>query len=173
MAEHAIVPRATRAVDDQHSGSGAIGERLLGDEFFGEMVIEVGKNHAASIIAHNAAWHDRAQRQCGRNGTPSRCVPRAVRLGSSRTTQRGTIAHNGSVARTAHHQGAYHALCDWDHRAQERRDDSVNVPPRRTRLRGSQRRWLRDGRKESYDCCQAQQFVCRAQRDEPPRPAGR
>jgi hypothetical protein len=40
-----ILPGARLAVDHQHPRGGAVGERLLCDQFFGEMVVEIGKQH--------------------------------------------------------------------------------------------------------------------------------
>jgi len=45
VAELAIVELAVGGRKVEEAGGGAVGERLLGDEFFGEMVVEVGDEH--------------------------------------------------------------------------------------------------------------------------------
>jgi hypothetical protein len=45
IAKHAIFPRAFVAIDYQHARCGAVGERFLRDQFFGEFVIKFGKEH--------------------------------------------------------------------------------------------------------------------------------
>ena len=45
VTEGVILPGARLAVDHQHARGGAVGERLLCDQFFGEMVVEIGKQH--------------------------------------------------------------------------------------------------------------------------------
>ena len=45
VAEGVVLPGARLAVDHQHARGGAVRERFLCDQFFGEMVVEIGKQH--------------------------------------------------------------------------------------------------------------------------------
>lgn len=49
IAEQAIRVLATGSLKMQHAGAVAGGERFLGDEFFGEMKVEVGDQHRARL----------------------------------------------------------------------------------------------------------------------------
>jgi hypothetical protein len=45
IAERAIFPLAGGAIDYQHPRPRAVGQRFLGDEIVGEVIVEVGKKH--------------------------------------------------------------------------------------------------------------------------------
>jgi hypothetical protein len=51
VAENAIFPSARLAVDDEHTGGGAVGEGFLGNAFFGQVVIEISQLHATFTVA--------------------------------------------------------------------------------------------------------------------------
>lgn len=58
VAEVAVFDQAGEAVDDHHAGSGAIGEGGAGDEFRGQVVVEVGREHGC--------WMDRMHSLAGK-----------------------------------------------------------------------------------------------------------
>jgi hypothetical protein len=56
VTEVTVFDEAGEAVDDQHAGGGAIGERGAGDEFRGQVVVEVGGEHGCwRGLAHSMA----------------------------------------------------------------------------------------------------------------------
>ena len=56
VAEVTVFDEAGEAVDDHHAGGGAIGERGAGDEFRGQVVVEVGGEHGCwKGLAHSMA----------------------------------------------------------------------------------------------------------------------
>ena len=57
IAKDAVFPTPLVAVDDQHAGSGAIGQRLLGDQVIGKVVIELGKIHPQNTWKQKT-WFD-------------------------------------------------------------------------------------------------------------------
>lgn len=50
IAKHAILPRSLRAVDNQHARSVAFGERLLRNQFFGQIIIKFINTHSSRLI---------------------------------------------------------------------------------------------------------------------------
>lgn len=50
IPERAILPGASRAVDHQHPRPIAFGKRLLGDQFLGQIIIEVIDTHSSRLI---------------------------------------------------------------------------------------------------------------------------
>ncbi len=56
VAEEAVFDEAGCAMDDQHAGGGAVGEGGAGDEFRGQVVVEVGGEHGCwKGLAHSMA----------------------------------------------------------------------------------------------------------------------
>ena len=56
VAEEAVFDEAGGAVDDQHAGGGAVGKGGAGDEFRGQVVVEVGGEHGCwKSLAHSMA----------------------------------------------------------------------------------------------------------------------
>ena len=51
VAKRAVFPAAPLPVDHQHAGGGAVGEGFLGDQFLGQVVIEIGQLHPAFTVA--------------------------------------------------------------------------------------------------------------------------
>ena len=50
IAEDAVFPLAGGAIDHEHPRRGAVGQRFLGDEIVGEVVVEVGQEHFKSTV---------------------------------------------------------------------------------------------------------------------------
>jgi len=51
VAEGSMLDLPGGAVDDHHAGCGTVGEWLAGDEFWREMVVEVGGEHEEADLA--------------------------------------------------------------------------------------------------------------------------
>jgi hypothetical protein len=57
IVEEAIFPLSAGAIDHEHPRPGAVGERFLGDEIFGEVIVEVGKKHFLPNVDWKRARH--------------------------------------------------------------------------------------------------------------------
>ena len=56
VAKLAVFPGPAAAIDHQHAGSGAVGERRLRDQLLGQRVIELGEIHF-SLYRKQCALH--------------------------------------------------------------------------------------------------------------------
>ena len=51
IGEGFVLDESGLAMDHHHAGSAALGERLASDEFWGEVVIEIGREHRVRVGA--------------------------------------------------------------------------------------------------------------------------